>query len=159
MLQQSLFSGDQFGGRLAMGGGSYGGHPGGDFGLGSGGMRDLSGLSEVEFEEILNKNKALANNTINRSVADATSGNETYLTNFDKLYCGSYNNCVPSSVITGLMPSGSCFTNCTFPYNLSPIFVSPIATPTLPSYEFFSPIGLDFSNGMWAGSDPAPLKI
>lgn len=144
-----------------MGGGSYGGHPGGDFGLGGGGMRDLGGLSEVDFEEILNKNKTLAHNTINRAMDDATQGNETYLTNVDNYYHGSYSKCLPSNVVPGSMAGCAPPPYSSFPCNLSPIFLSPMPTPTLspPCFEFFTPIGLDYSNGMWPGVGLASLKI
>lgn len=89
MLQQTLFGGsvaggDQFGGRL---GNVYGGGggPGGSGGLhsshhssqhgqgGDYGPRDMN-LSEADYEEIVNKNKTLTNNTVSRATADTASG-------------------------------------------------------------------------------------
>lgn len=75
--QQSLVApnaaGDQFGNRFG-GMNPYGqGHPGNEFARS--GMDLGMQMSEAEFEEILAKNKNLANNAVTRAVSDAASGN------------------------------------------------------------------------------------
>lgn len=51
-----------------------GGHPGND-GFGRPGMDMGIQMGDAEFEEILSKNKNLANNAVSRAVSDASSGN------------------------------------------------------------------------------------
>lgn len=62
--------------RMGGGPGQYGGH--GDYGRHGGGDGPTTPqISEIEFEEIMNKNRSISSGAISRAVSDASSGKFT----------------------------------------------------------------------------------